>query len=409
MTELTRRACIIVLDACGAGEAPDSADFGDPGADTIGHVADAVGGLQLPNLQRLGLGNTRPLTGCSPLAEPVSITGTLQERSAGKDTTTGHWELVGVLTTSPAPTYPDGFPQDLIGAFVRRAERGVLGNCVASGTEIIDRFGAEHLASGDLIVYTSADSVFQIAAHEDVVPIEQLYAYCEMARDLLTGEHAVSRVIARPFIGEPGNFTRTGNRRDFSLEPPGHSHLTALQDAGKRIIGVGKIGDIFAMKGIDEDHHTDSNAHGIDMTIEQLRRTDGGGDLVFVNLVETDMLWGHRRDPQGFHACLQEFDARLPEIEAAMRPGDLLIITADHGCDPTYRGSDHTRELVPLIAHVVTGEGASDDLGSLDEPRYVGGHHGFFSDVGATVCTWLGVEPNGQTPGVSFLQAESVA
>ncbi|MBC7461097.1 MAG: phosphopentomutase, partial [Thermoleophilia bacterium] len=250
-----------------------------------------------------------------------------------------------------------------------------------------------------------------IAAHEAHVPLKQLYAYCEMARDLLTGEHAVSRVIARPFIGEPGNFTRTGNRRDFSLEPPGHSHLTALQDAGKKVVGVGKIGDIFAMKGIDEDHHTDSNMHGVDVTIEQLQRSDGAGDLVFVNLVETDMLWGHRRDPHGFHGCLREFDARLPEIEAALRPGDLLIITADHGCDPTYRGSDHTRELVPLIAHVVTdgSHTEGDDVSSLDDAPFTGGHHGFFSDVGATVCAWLGVKPNGQTPGVSFIDANVTA
>ncbi|MCW2950777.1 MAG: phosphopentomutase [Thermoleophilia bacterium] len=399
-----RRACIIVLDACGAGEAPDSVDFGDSGADTLGHVAEAVGGLQLPNLQRLGLGATRSLAGCLPPPELRSIVGTLTERSLGKDTTTGHWELVGVLTTTPPPTYPDGFPQDIVSAFVRRSSRGVLGNCVASGTEIIDRYGPEHLRTGDLIVYTSADSVFQIAAHEELVPPAQLYAYCEMARELLTGEHAVSRVIARPFVGEPGAFERTGNRRDFSLQPPGPSHLTALQSAGKTVVGVGKIGDIFAMKGIDEDHHTDSNQHGIDVTIEQLRRTDSG-DLIFTNLVETDMLWGHRRDAAGFHGCLQEFDRRIPEIEAALRPGDLFIVTADHGCDPTYRGSDHTRELVPLVAQVVADERDADGVSSLDAPRFAGRHDGYFSDVGATVCAWLGVTSPGQLPGVSFIDA----
>ncbi|MCW2956841.1 MAG: phosphopentomutase [Thermoleophilia bacterium] len=394
MTGSPRRACIIVLDACGAGPAPDSAAFGDPGADTIGHIAEAVGGLDLPNLQRLGLGATRDLVGCPPPAEPVSLAGLLEERSAGKDTTTGHWELVGVLTTTPPPTYPDGFPQDIISAFIRRTGRGVLGNSVASGTAIIDAHGAEHQASGDLIVYTSADSVFQIAAHEQVVPIDQLYEYCEIARSLLVGEHAVSRVIARPFVGEPGAFERTANRRDFSIEPPGPSHLTALQEAGKRVIGVGKIGDIFAMKGIDEDNHATSNMHGVDLTIAKLGELDDG--LVFTNLVETDMLWGHRRDPEGFHRCLQEFDARVPDIEAALRPGDLLIITADHGCDPTYRGSDHTRELVPMIAYVA-GEGA---LATSGDAAY----RGYFSDVGASVCDWLGVKAPGQLPGVSFVQ-----
>lgn len=395
MEAAPRRACIIVLDACGAGEAPDSAAFGDPGADTLGHTAEAVGGLDLPNLQRLGLGSTRPLEGCPPPEEAVSITGVLEERSAGKDTTTGHWELVGVLTTTPPPTYPDGFPQELLSAFIRRVGRGVLGNVVASGTAIIDEYGAEQMETGDLIVYTSADSVFQIAAHEDVVPLAELYEACEIARQLLVGEHAVSRVIARPFVGEPGNFTRTGNRRDFSLEPPGPSHLTALQAAGKRVVGVGKIGDIFAMKGIDEDNHTDDNQHGIDVTIAKLRELEDG--LVFTNLVETDMLWGHRRDPEGFHTCLREFDRRIPEIEAVLRPGDLLVVTADHGCDPTYQGSDHTRELVPLVAHIV------------GEEPVAASHRGYFSDVGASVCAWLGVTPPSQLPGVSFIDANVVA
>lgn len=391
-----RRACIIVLDAVGAGEAPDSAAFGDPGADTLGHVAEAVGGLDLPNLRRLGLGATRPLEGCPPPEEAVSVTGLLEERSAGKDTTTGHWELVGVLTTTPPPTYPDGFPQELLSAFIRRAGRGVLGNVVASGTAIIDEYGAEHVQTGDLIVYTSADSVFQIAAHEDVVPLAELYEACEIARSLLVGEHAVSRVIARPFVGEPGSFARTGNRRDFSLEPPGPSHLTALQEAGLPVVGVGKIGDIFAMKGIDEDHHTEDNQHGITVTVERLRELEAG--LVFTNLVETDMHYGHRRDPEGFHRCLREFDRRLPELEGALRPGDLLVITADHGCDPTYRGTDHTRELVPLIAHVVGAE-----------PPVAGSHRGYLSDVGATACAWLGVVPPTQVPGVSFLDPSVVA
>lgn len=393
MNKHDRRVCVIVLDACGAGGAPDAAAFGDEGADTLGHLATAVGGLGLPNLQRLGLGAMRPLAGC-PAVDPLpSVVGRLQERSLGKDTTTGHWELMGVLTTTPPPTYPDGFPQDVVSAFVRRVGRGVIGNKAASGTAIIDELGAEHMKSGDLIVYTSADSVFQIAAHEDVVPIEQLYETCEIARALLNGEHAVSRVIARPFVGGPGDFVRTSNRKDFSLEPPGQSYLTAIADAGLPVVGVGKIGDIFAGKGITEDNHTDSNMHGVDITIDRLRSLESG--LIFVNLVETDMTWGHRRDADGFHRCLQEFDARVPEIEAALRPDDVLIITADHGCDPTWRGSDHTREQVPLLAHRVGG--------SLS-----GRHDGYFSDVGATACTWLGVRAPGRLPGVSIISADVV-
>jgi phosphopentomutase len=391
MDERARRAVVIVIDACGAGEAPDSAAFGDEGADTLGHIATAVGGLDLPNFQRLGLGSTRTLEGCPP-AEPLASTvGLLEERSQGKDTTTGHWELMGVLTNTPPPTYPDGFPQDLISAFVRRVGRGVIGNTAASGTAIIDELGAEHVESGDLIVYTSADSVFQIAAHEAVVPLDELYEICRTARALLSGEHAVSRVIARPFVGEPGNFTRTANRKDFSIEPPGDSYLTTVQQAGLTTVGIGKIGQIFAGKGIDVDLHSSSNMHGVDLTIEQLQSLDAG--LIFVNLVETDMVWGHRRDPHGYHRCLQELDARIPDIEAALRPGDLLIFTADHGCDPTYRGSDHTRELVPLIA--VTA-------GAARGAR----HDGFFSDVGATVCAWLGVKAPGRLPGVSILGAD---
>ena len=382
------RVAIIVIDAFGAGEAPDSHTFGDTGADTVGHVAEAVGGLRLPNLQRLGLGNTRDLPGCPPVDPLPSIVGRLQERSRGKDTTTGHWELMGVLTNTAPPTYPEGFPQDVISAFVRRSGRGVLGNRAASGTDIIDQLGADHVRTGDLIIYTSADSVFQIAAHEEVVPLEELYDICRTARSLLTGEHAVSRVIARPFVGEPGSFTRTAHRKDFSLEPPGPSYATVIQEAGMPVVGVGKIGQIFADKGISSDLHTTSNMHGVDVTIEQLQTLEQG--LIFVNLVETDMLWGHRRDPVGYHACLQELDARIPEIEAALRPADLLIITADHGCDPTYRGSDHTRELVPLIAHARGG-------------TLSGRHDGYFSDVGATACSWLGVAAPHQLPGVSIV------
>lgn len=393
MDYASRRAVVIVLDACGAGPAPDSAEFGDEGANTLGNMAEAVGGLQLPNLEALGLGRVRSIAGLNPHGGEDSLVGLLEERSQGKDTTTGHWELMGTLTTTPMPTYPDGFPQDLIAAFVRRTGRGVVGNKAASGTAIIDELAAEHRASGDLIVYTSADSVFQIAAHEDEVPVAQLYEYCQIARDLLVGEHAVSRVIARPFVGDEGAYVRTSNRKDFALEPSVPTHMTEIQRAGLPVIGVGKIGDIFARVGVDEDNHTDSNMHGVDVTIDRVKSIERG--LVFTNLVETDMIWGHRRDPEGFHRCLQEFDRRLPELLEVLTPEDLLIITADHGCDPTYRGSDHTRELVPLIAYVPGG-------------RLEGRHDGFMSDVGASVCAWLGVRPSAQLPGVSFLETSQV-
>lgn len=388
-----RRAVVIVLDACGAGEAPDSAAFGDPGADTLGHVAEAVGGLDLPHLTQLGLGNMRDLAGATPCDPLPSIAGRLQETSMGKDTTTGHWELMGVITEAAAPTFPDGFPQELISAFIRRTGRGVLGNEAASGTEIIDRLGPEHVRTGDLIVYTSADSVFQIAAHEDVVPLEELYRTCEIARELLTGELGVSRVIARPFVGTEGSFERTPNRKDFSLLPPGDSYLLAIQRAGKVVSGVGKISQIFAGKGVDEELKSTSNTHGMQRTIERLRELDSG--LIFTNLVETDMVWGHRRDPEGFHGCLQQFDAQLPELLAELDDDDLLIITADHGCDPTYRGSDHTRELVPLLAFTPGRAGARYD--------------GDFADVGATVCAWLGAELPEALPGRDILSAAAVS
>lgn len=381
------RAVVLVLDACGAGEAPDSAEFGDPGADTLRHTAEAVGGLALPNLTALGLGNVYDLPGADPLPDAPSVAGRLRELSRGKDTTVGHWELMGVVTEAPMPTYPEGFPQDILSAFVRRVGRGALCNQPASGTAVIEEFGEEHMRSGDLIVYTSADSVFQIAAHEEIIPLEELYDICRTARELLTGEHAVSRVIARPFVGSPGNFARTPNRKDFSLEPPGDSYATAVQSAGMPVIGVGKIFQIFAGKGIDEEVKSESNEHGMTLTIEQLDALERG--LVFTNLVETDQVWGHRRDPHGFYRCLQQFDAQLPDLQRALRPQDLLIITADHGCDPTYRGTDHTRELVPLLAHSPGG-------------NLRGRHDGYFSDVGATVCDWLGAPLPPQLSGTSF-------
>ncbi|HEY1369910.1 MAG TPA: phosphopentomutase [Gaiellaceae bacterium] len=375
------RAAVIVLDAVGAGALPDAAEFGDEGSDTLGNVARAVGGLDLPNLEALGLGNVEELEGCPPQSGAPAVAGRLTERSKGKDTTLGHWELMGIVTPQALPTYPHGFPHDVIDPFMHRTARGVLGNKPASGTEIIQELGEEHQETGKWIVYTSADSVFQIAAHEETIPLEELYEACRAARELLTGKHAVGRVIARPFVGDAGNYERTPNRHDFSLEPRKPNYLTLLREAGVAVHGVGKIGDIFAGQDIDESHATKSNVEGIQKTEELLQTLDEG--FVFVNLVETDMLWGHRNDPINFHRCLQDFDRRLPDLLDALRPGDLLIVTSDHGCDPTTPSTDHSREHALLLAYVA-GRNANGAR-----------HDGEFADVGATVNTWLG----GKSPG----------
>src|SRR5918995_2590778 len=312
------RACVIVLDAVGAGALPDAADYGDEGSDTLGNVARAVGGLDLPNLEALGLGNVEPLEGCPPQPGAPAVAGRLFERSKGKDTTAGHWELMGVVTPTAFPTYPYGFPDEVIDPFMNRTGRGVIGNKPASGTEIIQELGEEHQRTGKWIVYTSADSVFQLAAHEETIPLEELYEGCRVAREILTGKHAVGRVIARPFRGEAGNYERTANRHDLSLEPRRPNYLTLIRDTGTKVHGVGKIGDIFAGQDIDESHPTKSNVEGITQTESLLRELDDG--LVFTNLVETDMLWGHRNDPENFHRCLQDFDRRLPDLLDALRP-----------------------------------------------------------------------------------------
>src|SRR5437763_727711 len=370
------RACVIVLDAVGAGALPDAADYGDEGSNTLANVARAVGGLDLPALEALGLGNVEPLEGCPPQPGAPAIAGRLVERSKGKDTTTGHWELMGVLTAQPFPTYPHGFPHDVVDPFMHRTGRGVLGNRPASGTEIIQELGEEHQETGKWIVYTSADSVFQIAAHEETVPLDELYEGCKVARELLTGKHAVGRVIARPFTGTPDNYVRTPNRHDYSLEPRRPNYLSLVRDAGMTVHGVGKIGDIFAGVDIDESHPTKSNIEGIQQTEKLLQELDKG--FVFTNLVETDSLWGHRNDPVNFHRCLQDFDRRLPDLLDALRPGDLLILTSDHGCDPTTPSTDHSREHALLLAYV-QGKNAAGRR-----------HDGEFADVGATVNAWLG-------------------
>jgi len=386
------RACVIVLDAVGAGEAPDAADYGDEGSDTLGNVARAVGGLDLPNLEALGFGNIEPLEGCPPQPGAPAVAGRLLELSKGKDTTAGHWEMMGIVTATPFPTYAQGFPHDVIDPFMHRTGRGVLGNKPASGTEIIQELGEEHQRTGKWIVYTSADSVFQIAAHEETIPLEELYEGCRIAREILTGKHAVGRVIARPFVGEPGNYVRTANRHDFSLEPKRPNYLTLVREAGQKVYGVGKIGDIFAGCDIDESHPTQSNIDGIVQTEKLLREVDEG--LVFVNLVETDQLWGHRNDPVNFHRCLQDFDRRLPDLLDGLRDEDLLILTSDHGCDPTTPSTDHSREYALLVAYA-PGRNAA---GRIHEG-------GVFGDVGATVNRWLGGKaPRRGIPGEPILE-----
>jgi phosphopentomutase len=382
---------VIVLYAVGAGALPDASDYGDEGSNTLGNVAVAVGGLDLPNLEALGLGNVEPLKGCPPQPGAPAVAGRLAERSKGKDTTTGHWEMMGVVTPQPMPTYPHGFPHDVIDPFMHRTGRGVLGNKPASGTEIIQELGEEHQRTGKWIVYTSADSVFQIAAHEETIPLEELYEASRIAREILTGKDAVGRVIARPFIGEPGNYERTPNRHDFSLEPKRPNYLTLVRDAGNDVHAVGKISDIFAGQDIDESRPTKSNVEGIQQTEALLQEIDGG--MIFVNLVETDMLWGHRNDPVNFHRCLQDFDRRLPDLLEAMRLGDLLILTSDHGCDPTTPSTDHSREYALLLAYVA-GKNAAGRI-----------HEGEFADVGATVNRWLGGKAPGRgIPGEPILE-----
>jgi phosphopentomutase len=370
---------VIVLDAVGAGALPDADRYGDEGSNTLANVAKAVGGLDLPNMEALGLGNVEELEGCPPQPGAPAVAGRLVERSKGKDTTTGHWELMGVVTSEAFPTYPHGFPHDVIDPFMHRTGRGVLGNKAASGTEIIQELGEEHQKTGKWIVYTSADSVFQIAAHEDTVPLDELYEACKIAREILSGKHAVGRVIARPFTGTPDNYVRTPNRHDYSLVPKRPNYLSLTRDAGKKVHGVGKISDIFAGVDIDESHPAKSNIDGIQQTEKLLQELDDG--FVFVNLVETDSLWGHRNDPVNFHRCLQDFDRRLPDLLEALRPGDLLILTSDHGCDPTTPSTDHSREHAMLLAYVA-GRNAAGQI-----------HEGEFADVGATVNAWLNGKP----------------
>ena len=343
------RIVLIVLDSLGMGEMPDAAAWGDAGSDTLGHIC-ASREMRLPNLQALGLGNVRPLANVPPAASPRGSYGRCAMQSNGKDTTTGHWEMAGIILEEAFPTYPEGFPADVIARFVAETGvPGVLGNHPASGTEIIKELGAEHVRTGKPIVYTSADSVFQIAAHEEVIPVERLYEICETARNILRGEHEVGRVIARPFLGTAGAFARTENRHDYAVPPPRENLLPALSDAGLDVVCVGKIASIYDSVGATEDLRAKNNDQAVEQTIRALGEDTRG--LIFTNLVDFDMLYGHRRDVEGYARALEHFDARLPEIEAAMRATDLLVLTADHGNDPTFPGTDHTREYVPVLTY----------------------------------------------------------
>jgi len=372
----------------GVGELPDAAEYGDAGSNTLGNIARAVGGLNLPHFESLGLGNIAAIEGVQPLPDCQAAWGKMAERSCGKDTTTGHWELMGLITEQPFPVYPHGFPPDLIERFERAIGRRVLGNKVASGTEIIDELGEEHVNTGRPIVYTSADSVFQIAAHEEVIPLDELYRICQIAREMLTGPHGVARVIARPFRGEPGRFFRTTNRKDYSLEPPGVTALDLLVKHGRETTGIGKINDIFAGRGITRYIPSKNNSEGIKNIIDVIDSRVRG--LVMANLVDFDTNYGHRNDPHGYSLALEEFDRAIPDMTKRLRDEDILILTGDHGCDPTTCSTDHSREYVPLL---VVGKRvrAGTSLGVRES----------FADLGKTVLELLDVPGEG-IPGRSF-------
>jgi phosphopentomutase len=384
----SRRAAIVVLDGVGIGDAPDAAAYGDSGSDTLGHVVAAMAPRRLENLLEAGLGNARYINGLPAADHPSAAFGLMSPSSAGKDSTTGHWEIAGVRIGTPFPTYPHGFPASMLDEFSARTGRPVIGNVVGSGTDVIARFGEEHVRTGAWIVYTSADSVFQVAAHEDVVPLAQLYAGCEAARAMLLPPDDVSRVIARPFVGQAGQFRRTANRRDFSIEPPAETLLDALAAAGIARAGVGKVDDLFAGRSISS-RHTSGNSEGIRLIHEWLQAGPATGFL-FANLVDFDQLYGHRNDVPGFFGALREFDAALPSLRRALREEDLLFITADHGNDPTTASSDHARENVPVLAFGA-GVRAGAEIGRRPT----------FADLGATVADWLGVSFRGA--GTSFL------
>lgn len=381
-----RRVIWIVLDSVGIGAMPDAADYGDQASDTLGNIA-RLRGLKLPNLARLGLGNIKPVTGIPPAARPEGSFGRCALASPGKDTTTGHWEMVGIHLTHPFPLYPQGFPAEILTELERRIGRHSIGNKAASGTEIIEELGEEHIASGSPIVYTSADSVFQVAAHEQVIPLPELYRICQTAREILRGPHEVGRVIARPFVGTPGNFTRTPNRHDYAVPPPVGMLLDQLENRNVTVHAIGKISDVFLGRGIRRSDNTKNNSDGMTKTLHALEETTEG--LIFVNLVDFDQQYGHRNDVEGYGAALEQFDAWVPELGRLLGPEDLAIFTADHGCDPTTASTDHSREYVPLVVHGPKVR-AGVNLGLRTT----------LSDIGQTVAANFGAH---LVKGVSFL------
>lgn len=380
---------MIILDSCGIGELPDAKLYQDEGSNTIANTAKAVGGLKLPNLEKLGLGNIDTIPGVNPNNSSLANFGKMAELSVGKDSTSGHWEIMGLILKKPFPVYPHGFPPEVIEKFEKTIGRSILGNKPASGTEIIKELGEEHLRSGKPIVYTSADSVFQITAHEEIIPVDVLYKMCMISRKILVAEHGVARVIARPFVGKPGSFKRTERRKDFSLAPPSETVLDILKRNDIPVIGIGKIEDLFAGKGLSQSIHTKNNSEGMDKLVEAMKRFKVG--LIFINLIDFDMLWGHRNNPSAFAAGLEEFDRRLPEVLDLLEIDDILIITADHGCDPTTPSTDHSREFVPLLVY---GRSIRNNMNL--------GIRESFSDVGATIAEILNIEGTGW--GKSFLK-----
>ena len=384
-----KRVVLIVLDSVGVGEMPDAQMYGDKGSHTLDHTFEACNGLNIPNLKKLGLGN---IEGVKALGKEESVIGAFgkgSEKSIGKDTVTGHWEIGGVILDKPLNTYPDGFSDKIINEFKEKAKiDGILGNKVASGTAIIEELGEEHVKTGYPIIYTSADSVFQIAAHEEVVGLDNLYKMCEIAREMLVGEDVVGRVIARPFVGEVGSFKRTSNRRDYALDPFGKTALEYIKENGMSVAAVGKIEDIYNGKGVTEAVHIKNNMDGVDKTLEYMDKIDNG--LIFTNLVDFDMLYGHRNDPKGYGKALEDFDGRLNEIYSKLRDEDILIITADHGCDPTTESTDHSREYIPILVYGKKVKGGTE-LGIRDS----------FTDIGKSVLDYLGIDNN--LEGKSFI------
>lgn len=376
---MIKRVNLLVLDSVGIGELPDASDFGDIGVNTLGNIIKACNGINLPNLAKLGLGNIEGVEGIEAHSAPLGAYGRAAEKSNGKDTTTGHWEIAGLYIERPFQTYPQGFPKHIMDIFEEKIGRKTLGNIPASGTEIIETLGAEHMKTGFPIIYTSADSVFQIAAHEEVIPIEELYKICTIARELLMGDVQVARVIARPFVGTPGSFERTPNRRDYSVSPFQPTILDRIKEKGMDVIAVGKIEDIFNGQGITEAIHTKDNMDGVAKTIEFLKKDTKG--ILFTNLVDFDAKYGHRRDPKGYRQALEEFDNRLPELLSSLKDDDIIILTADHGNDPTYKGTDHTREYIPILIY---GKNIRPDVNI--------GTRNSFSDIAATIADILNVE-----------------